>query len=250
LKFEEPPSRGFSFGPIFWQSLSIQRAMSLHDIARSYYSGGKKAKEQTALLVAEYGITPEHIQAKAVQIIGSGLQTIDRMIANRETSRRKLRKENERPLRGQRYRSRSGVGQASAAKNWWSPLTIMATEKQIAANRANARRAPPKTAARRLKSSRNALRHGLSLPFRLDMASSAKADAIARALASNSADEEQVDAATEVAQAQLELLRIRAVRTALMAEVDLASVDIKHLRRGGPGPLWKASRHQAPAGIP
>ena len=63
------------------------------------------------------------------------------------------------------------------------------------------------------------------------MASSAKADAIARALTTNRTDEQQLAAATEVAQAQLELLRIRAVRAQLMAEVDLASVDLKHLRR-------------------
>jgi hypothetical protein len=108
----------------------------------------------------------------------------------------------------------------------------MATEKQIAANRANAKKSTgPKTAAGRLKSSRNAFRHGLSLPLRFDMVSSAKADAITRALTSNQADEERLAAATEVAQAQLELLRVRAVRTELMAEVDLASGDLRHPRR-------------------
>jgi hypothetical protein len=44
-------------------------------------------------------------------------------------------------------------------------------------------------------------------------------------------DEEQLTAATEVAQAQLELLRIRAVRAKLMAEVDLTSGNLEHLRR-------------------
>jgi hypothetical protein len=45
----------------------------------------------------------------------------------------------------------------------------MASAKQIAANRANAmRRCGPKTAAGRLKSSRNAFRHGLSGPLRSD----------------------------------------------------------------------------------
>ena len=39
----------------------------------------------------------------------------------------------------------------------------LATEKQIAANRANAKRSTgPRTAAGKLKSSRNAYRHGLS----------------------------------------------------------------------------------------
>jgi hypothetical protein len=108
----------------------------------------------------------------------------------------------------------------------------MATEKQIAANRANAKKSTgPKTAAGRLKSSRNAFRHGLSLPLWLDVETSAKADAIARTLTRNQTDEQQLAAATEVAQAQLELLRIRKVRAELMAEVDLASLDLNHLRR-------------------
>jgi hypothetical protein len=109
----------------------------------------------------------------------------------------------------------------------------MATERQIAANRANAQKSTgPKTAAGRLKSSRNAFRHGLSLPSRLDIAISAKADAIARLLARDQADDEQLTAATEVAQAQLELLRIREVRAKLVAEVDLTSGNnLEPLRR-------------------
>jgi len=108
----------------------------------------------------------------------------------------------------------------------------MATEKQLAANRANAQKSTgPKTAAGRLKSSRNALRHCLSLPLRLDMVTLEKADAIARLLTPDQADAEQLTAATEVAQAQLELLRIRAVRTKLMADVDLTSGNLEQLRR-------------------
>jgi hypothetical protein len=108
----------------------------------------------------------------------------------------------------------------------------MASEKQIAANRANAQKSTgPKTAAGRLKSSRNAFRHGLSLPLRLDIATSEKADAIARLLTPDQADEEQLTAAAEVAQAQLELLRIRAVRAELMSPVELASGNLLHLQR-------------------
>ena len=108
----------------------------------------------------------------------------------------------------------------------------MTTERQIMANRANAQKSTgPKTAAGRLKSSRNAYRHGLSLPLRLDVATSSKADAIARALAHNQADEKTLAAAREVATAQLELLRIRAARAELMTGLDVASGDINHLKR-------------------
>jgi hypothetical protein len=105
----------------------------------------------------------------------------------------------------------------------------MATERQIAANRVNAKKSTgPKTAAGRLKSSRNALRHGLSLPVQFDGETAA---AIARALASNPSDEEQLAASTDVAQAQLELLRIRAVRAELMVMFDLASGNLEQLQR-------------------
>jgi hypothetical protein len=108
----------------------------------------------------------------------------------------------------------------------------MATEKQIAANRANAQKSTgPKTAAGRLKSSRNAFRHGLSLPLPLDVKTSAKADAISRTLTRDQASEEQRVAATEVAHAQLELLRIRAVRAELIAMVDLGSGNLEQLQR-------------------
>src|ERR1035437_5481058 len=65
-------------------------------IARNYYSGDSKTKEGAASFLAKCGITTAQIQAKAMQINSGGHQTIDRMINNRENSRRGLRKEFER----------------------------------------------------------------------------------------------------------------------------------------------------------
>jgi hypothetical protein len=108
----------------------------------------------------------------------------------------------------------------------------LATEKQITANRANAKRSTgPKTAAGRLKSSRNAVRHKLSVPLPHDM-TIATTEAMVRLLVRAEASEAQLAAATEVALAQQELLRIRAVRTEMAAQIhDLASPDIETLRR-------------------
>ncbi len=106
----------------------------------------------------------------------------------------------------------------------------MATEKQIAANRANAKRSTgPKTAAGRSRSSRNAVRHGLSCP--LDFAMSEKADAIARLLAGVGANDEQLTSTMEVAHAHVDLLRVRRVRAELMAGIDVACCDPHQLRR-------------------
>jgi hypothetical protein len=89
----------------------------------------------------------------------------------------------------------------------------------------------PKTAAGRLKSSRNAFRHGLSGPPRFDAATFAKVDAIARALAGDEASEDQKASAAAFAQAQFEILRIRSIRTDLLEKIDLKDCNLRELER-------------------
>jgi len=108
----------------------------------------------------------------------------------------------------------------------------MASEKQLRANRENAKRSlGPKTAAGRFRSSRNALRHGLSLPLTADPAASMKARQMAQMLVPESADDMQMMAAVEVAQAHTQLLRVAAVRSKLVANLDFASANLKQVRR-------------------
>ena len=108
----------------------------------------------------------------------------------------------------------------------------MATDKQLRADRENAKKSTgPKTVAGRLKSSRNALRHGLSLPITMNAERWAEAARIAQTLVSDQADGAQVMVATEVAHAQSDLLRIYAARKQLIKELDLGSGDLAPLRR-------------------
>jgi hypothetical protein len=65
-------------------------------VALDYYSTDPKEKKSIMAQLAQYGITIEMIEAKAMQITCSGLLMFDRMIGNREASRRLLRKELER----------------------------------------------------------------------------------------------------------------------------------------------------------
>jgi hypothetical protein len=98
----------------------------------------------------------------------------------------------------------------------------MASERQIAANRANAKRSTgPKTAAGKLRSSRNAFRHGLSGPLPSDPATSAKVDRIAGEFAGDQAGEHRKAAAQDVARAQMELLRIRSIRSEHLAKIEI-----------------------------
>jgi hypothetical protein len=104
----------------------------------------------------------------------------------------------------------------------------LATEKQIRANRANAQKSTgPKTAAGRLRSSRNAVRHNLTVAPPHDAATT---DAMVQMLVGQGI-KAQLAAATEIALAQQQLLRIRQVRAELAAHVQLATLDIPTLRR-------------------
>lgn len=104
----------------------------------------------------------------------------------------------------------------------------MASEKQIRANRENAKKSTgPTTAAGSLKSSRNAFRHGLSLPLELDPETSEKA----KLLVQTFANEGRSLAMSEIVHAQLDLLRIRTVRNQMLAEPDLLAGDLHQLRR-------------------
>jgi hypothetical protein len=108
----------------------------------------------------------------------------------------------------------------------------MASEKQLKANRENAKRSTgPKTAVGRLRSSRSALRHGLSLPLTAAPVASMKARQIAQMLVPEGADDRQVMAAVEMAQAHAQLLRVAAARSKLLANLDFASANLSQVRR-------------------
>src|SRR5262249_34110905 len=86
-------------------------------------------------------------------------------------------------------------------------------ERKIAANRANARASTgPKTAHGRTHSARNALRHALSLPVHSDRALCAEVEALAREIAGPDANAEIQELARRVAEAQVDLRRVRSAR--------------------------------------
>jgi hypothetical protein len=106
----------------------------------------------------------------------------------------------------------------------------LASERQIQANRRNAQFSTgPKSLAGKLKSSRNAYRHGLSGPVKLDPATSAKVDAIVHALAGENPSDDRLTSAADFARAQFQLLIIRSTRTELMTKFD--PKNLQELRR-------------------
>ena len=94
----------------------------------------------------------------------------------------------------------------------------MTTASKIHANRANARASTgPKTADGRARSARNALRHALSLPVYSNPALSEEVETLAREIAGPSAVAETKELARRVAEAQIDLRRVRYARYQLLS---------------------------------
>ena len=94
----------------------------------------------------------------------------------------------------------------------------MTSDRKIKANRANARVSTgPRTARGRASAARNALRHGLSLPVCSDPALSEEVEVLARKIAGPDANAEVQELARRVAEAQIDLCRVRYARHQLVS---------------------------------
>jgi hypothetical protein len=93
----------------------------------------------------------------------------------------------------------------------------MASERQIAANRRNARKSTgPRSGAARKRASRNAYRHGLTLSITSTAAYAKDLDKLVRQIAGDSEDAIVLERAREIAQAELDLARVRRAKVALI----------------------------------
>jgi hypothetical protein len=106
--------------------------------------------------------------------------------------------------------------------------------KQIAANRRNAARSTgPVTAQGKARASRNARRHGFSVPVYRASAAAADIGEFALQLVGDAASRTELDLARAAAEAQLELVRIRR-EGQLLLEVLMSGVsspDMQAIRR-------------------
>ena len=108
----------------------------------------------------------------------------------------------------------------------------MTTARQMAANLRNAQRSTgPRSAAGKSTSSRNALRHGLSRPQEMNAATEADIHQLTDEIVGNYENNSQLRYATEAAAALLDLIRIRKVRTEMLAAVNLANAAPDELQR-------------------
>jgi hypothetical protein len=95
----------------------------------------------------------------------------------------------------------------------------MTSERKIKANRGNSRASSgPKTSLGRVRAARNALRHGLSLSIHSDRALSKEVEALAREIAGTDVDAERKEFARRIAEAQIDLHRVRHVRHQILSQ--------------------------------
>ena len=93
----------------------------------------------------------------------------------------------------------------------------MTSKKRIKANRANAKASTgPKSAQGKGRAAQNARRYGLSLSILADRGLSAEAKDLAREIAGQSADSVILELAHRIAEAQIDLVRIRQARFGLL----------------------------------
>jgi hypothetical protein len=103
------------------------------------------------------------------------------------------------------------------------------SERKIAANRSNAKKSTgPRSKAGRQASRRNALRHGLAIDIRTDPAYHDDIEQLAKMMSRASGRQSVSDSARDVAEAVLDLSRIRKIRASLFETIyfsDTAAPD-------------------------
>jgi hypothetical protein len=123
----------------------------------------------------------------------------------------------------------------------------LTSESKIKANRENARSSTgPKTARGRVHAAGNARRHGLSLPVYSNPILSKEVEALAHEIAGTDANAEIRQLACRIAEAQIELRRVRHARHQFLSD-NLAntyndSQPNMHDKQAGIGKLLRASQ--------
>lgn len=102
----------------------------------------------------------------------------------------------------------------------------MTSRRKVEANRANARKSTgPKTPAGRARAATNARRHGLRVPVLADPILSDQVEAMALRLADGS-DSHLLDLARQIAEAEVDVLRVRRTRAQQINLADCKSSDV------------------------
>jgi hypothetical protein len=114
----------------------------------------------------------------------------------------------------------------------------MASERQIAANRRNARKSTgPRSTAGKKRAGRNAYRHGLSVSMSSNAAFAKELDRLVREIAGDTKNAIVLERARAVAEAELDLARVRRAKVALIERASRSAAAVPgHRLSTAPGP--------------
>ena len=233
-----------------WEALRLRRARAAL-LAANRYTGVKRVlrplcgtkaydlseqwarREDEAVAavdrhLATARLTMDAVMAETMSVEIELVEKMDRMIASAEIRRNATLREIERRRsefaarlrQATQDRDNVGGGQVSGDRSAGRfdcagrrRGGVLSSEKRAAASRRNGRASRgPRTAAGRAKASRNARRHGLNVPVLADPQASAEARALATRIAGDGADPALQALALRVAEAQIDLCRVRQVR--------------------------------------
>src|SRR5262249_37872084 len=123
----------------------------------------------------------------------------------------------------------------------------MASERQIAANRRNARKSTgPRSGAGKNRASRNAYRHGLPLDIASTAPFSKQLDKFVRKIAGNTENAIVLERARAIAQAELDLARVRQAKVALIERASAFGVALAAMPSQEPDRSAEAMRRVLP----
>ena len=109
----------------------------------------------------------------------------------------------------------------------------MTSARKLRANRNNARASTgPRTAAGKARATRNAQKHGLSVPIMADPSLAAEVKVLAQEIAGEGANDQLQQIAARIAEAQIDLVRIRRARHELLSRARLNPVPRYFLEIG------------------
>jgi hypothetical protein len=122
----------------------------------------------------------------------------------------------------------------------------VASERQIAANRRNARKSTgPRSSAGKRRASSNAYRHGLNLSVGASAPLAPQLEKLVRKIAGSTDDAITLERAREIAQAELDLARVRRAKVALIERTRaFAAADRPQVSLGQVDELLRATIEQ------
>ena len=196
----------------------------VRELAGSWAAGEKSAKKEVAIALEKAQLTIEDVMAKTLDSKIESFERFDRMLASAEARRNNALREVDRHRSALGGAVRHAIDETRTRNSMTSRpeppeggTLCLTTDRERRANRANAKSSTgPKTAPGKARSAQNALRHGLNVTTLSDPVLAPLAEAMARRRARQAPDAGALDRARRIAEAQVDINRVRGARRRLI----------------------------------